>query len=51
LGDPTKAKQVLGWEPKVGFEGLVRMMVAADLRAFQLDVPFETASRATGSAT
>lgn len=30
-GDPTKAKKQLGWVPKVGFEGLVDMMVDADL--------------------
>lgn len=29
-GNPTKIKQ-LGWQPSVGFEGLVRMMVDADL--------------------
>jgi GDPmannose 4,6-dehydratase len=31
LGDPTKAKTKLGWEPKVTFEGLVNMMVDSDL--------------------
>ncbi len=31
LGDPTKAKTQLGWEPKVSFEGLVDMMVDSDL--------------------
>ncbi len=31
LGDPSKAKKVLGWEPKVSFSGLVSMMVDADL--------------------
>ena len=31
LGDASKAKQVLGWEPKVDFQGLVSLMVAADL--------------------
>jgi len=30
-GDPTKAKKQLGWEPRVSFEGLVDMMVDADL--------------------
>jgi GDPmannose 4,6-dehydratase len=29
--DPTKAKRVLGWEPTVSFEDLIRMMVDADL--------------------
>ncbi len=32
LGDATKAKEVLGWEPKVSFGELVRRMVVADLR-------------------
>jgi GDPmannose 4,6-dehydratase len=31
IGDPSKAKRVLGWEPKVSFEELVEMMVRADL--------------------
>lgn len=29
--DPSKARRVLGWTPKVSFEELVRMMVDADL--------------------
>jgi GDPmannose 4,6-dehydratase len=29
--DPSKARRVLGWKPKVGFDELVRMMVRADL--------------------
>ncbi len=29
-GDASKAKRVLGWEPKVKFEELVRLMVEAD---------------------
>jgi len=33
LGDCSKAKAVLGWQPKVGFTELVRMMVDADLKA------------------
>jgi GDPmannose 4,6-dehydratase len=31
IGDASKAKRVLGWEPKVSFQGLVAMMVDADL--------------------
>jgi len=31
LGDATKAKQKLGWQPKVGFAELVKMMVEADV--------------------
>ncbi len=29
-GDPSKARRVLDWEPKVAFKDLVRMMVDAD---------------------
>ena len=31
LGDATKAKKKLGWQPKVGFKTLVKQMVDADL--------------------
>ena len=31
LGDSTKARKQLGWEPKVGFKELVRLMVDHDL--------------------
>lgn len=31
IGDPSKAKKGLGWEPKVKFKQLVEMMVDADL--------------------
>jgi GDPmannose 4,6-dehydratase len=33
LGDPTKSKMKLGWEPKYDLAGLVREMVEGDLRA------------------
>jgi len=33
LGDSSKARKVLGWEPKVTFKELARMMVDADLEA------------------
>ena len=32
LGDASKAKRILKWEPKVRFKELVRMMVDADLQ-------------------
>jgi len=35
LGDPSKAKRVLGWEPKVHFKELVKMMVEADLERLE----------------
>jgi GDPmannose 4,6-dehydratase len=31
LGDAGKAERKLGWKPEVDFEGLVNMMVDADL--------------------
>ena len=31
LGDPTKIKKVLGWQPEVTFQELVKMMVENDL--------------------
>lgn len=34
LGDPQKAKKALGWEPKVSFEDLVKMMVEHDLKKY-----------------
>jgi GDPmannose 4,6-dehydratase len=34
-GDATKAREKLGWEPKVGFEELIKMMVEADMEAVQ----------------
>ena len=33
LGDPSKAKEKLGWEPRVTLDGLVKEMVAADLES------------------
>ena len=33
LGDPTKAREVLGWEPKTDIRGLAKMMVDSDLEA------------------
>jgi len=35
LGDASKARRVLGWEPNVKFEQLVRIMVDADVQSLQ----------------
>jgi len=32
VGDPLKAREKLGWKPKVGFYELIKMMVASDLK-------------------
>ena len=37
LGDPTKSKTKLGWEPKIPLDQLVREMVAADYEEAQRD--------------
>jgi GDPmannose 4,6-dehydratase len=31
IGDPTKAKEQLGWVPETSFEELIRLMTQADL--------------------
>ena len=33
LGDPTKAREKLGWKPRTGFTELVHMMVDADMES------------------
>ncbi len=46
IGDPAKARTSLGWEPKVKFKELVRIMVDADVenlrRQLSGEVPTET---------
>jgi GDPmannose 4,6-dehydratase len=34
IGDPTKAKEQLGWVPETSFEELIRLMTRADLALF-----------------
>ena len=38
LGDSSKARRILGWEPKVSFNELVQMMVQEDIKLAELDV-------------
>jgi GDPmannose 4,6-dehydratase len=38
LGNPAKAKKVLGWEPEVSFEQLIQMMVDADLERVKKEI-------------
>jgi len=35
LGDAGRAQKILGWEPKVGFKELVRLMVDADIKSLE----------------
>jgi len=37
VGDPSKARAKLGWEPKVTFKELVRIMVDADIAALEAE--------------
>jgi GDPmannose 4,6-dehydratase len=32
IGDPSKAKRQMGWEPRTSFEQLIRLMVDADFQ-------------------
>jgi GDPmannose 4,6-dehydratase len=41
LGDASKAKKILGWEPKVRFHELVRIMVDADMDLLSRNTPRE----------
>jgi GDPmannose 4,6-dehydratase len=41
LGDASKAKKILGWEPKVRFPELVRIMVDADMDLLSRNTPRE----------
>ena len=41
LGDPSKAKQKLGWEPKITFEQMVQEMMQHDLELAERDALVE----------
>ncbi|MGB7440895.1 MAG: GDP-mannose 4,6-dehydratase [Coleofasciculaceae cyanobacterium] len=47
IGDPSKAKQKLGWQPSVTFEELVHLMVDADLQVLGLNSPSSDGSKAS----
>ena len=53
IGDASKAKRILGWEPKVSFEELIRMMVDADVELLKQEIasrgiPADVTSSAPG---
>ena len=39
IGDASKAKRILDWEPKVRFHELVRIMVDADMELLSRETP------------
>ena len=46
LGDASKARRVLGWEPKVNFKELVRIMVDHDLELARTEADGQSAKNA-----
>lgn len=40
IGDPTKLKKQIGWEPKVKFKELVRLMTEADLESARRELAY-----------
>jgi len=47
IGDPAKAKRQLGWEPKVRFKDLVRIMVDSDLELAKKELAVKNATAST----
>jgi GDPmannose 4,6-dehydratase len=45
LGDPTKAREKLGWEPEVTFEQLVAEMVRSDLAEAERETSLSSPKR------
>ena len=45
IGDPAKAKKQLGWEPKVGFKELVKIMVDSDLVLAKQELAYQQATQ------
>ncbi|NML68047.1 GDP-mannose 4,6-dehydratase [Hymenobacter sp. RP-2-7] len=50
IGDPTKAKTKLGWEPQYDLQALVQEMVQADLKLFQRDAHLQAGGYAIPNA-
>jgi GDPmannose 4,6-dehydratase len=49
LGDATKARTRLGWQPRVSFEGLIDMMIAADMESAEKEKTLCNAGYVTGN--
>jgi GDPmannose 4,6-dehydratase len=49
VGDPSKARERLGWEPRTSFGELVRWMVEADLEQLSNEANQPTAWRGAGA--
>jgi len=51
VGDSTKARKALGWEPSYGFDELVRDMVNADLEAAEAKAQSQSATLGGGATS
>ena len=51
IGDASKAKRDLGWEPRTSFEELIRLMVDADLRLLRDAAPPTVSAAQAGLAS
>lgn len=51
IGDPTKARERLGWTPRLSFEQLVERMVRADVRALEGSKAARGSSDTRGAST
>jgi GDPmannose 4,6-dehydratase len=38
VSNPARAKKELGWQPTIDFQGLIQMMVDADLKRIALEI-------------
>ena len=45
IGDASKAKRILGWEPRTKFKELVHLMVDADMKALADQLSGKVAAR------
>lgn len=51
IGDPAKLKRQIGWEPKVKFKELVRIMTEADLELARRELAYEGIAGSKGLGT
>ena len=51
IGDPSQAQERLGWRPETDFQGLVTMMVDADMERVEQEIAHGTAHRRRAAPT
>jgi GDPmannose 4,6-dehydratase len=50
IGDPSKLKRQIGWEPKVKFKELVRIMTEADLELARRELAYQNIDGGNGAS-